>query len=93
MSARERRAWAGRLSLAEDRSSPLLEQPADAAIVLLGDDYFDACASTGGLAGRRADSRALRRAHGAAHASRPQRLIRSFSMSRTPGGSPAALSG
>jgi hypothetical protein len=51
MSARERRAWAGRLALAESVKQ-LLEKPADAAIVLLGDDYFTACAPTGHLPAR-----------------------------------------
>ena len=50
MSARERRAWAGRLELAESVSK-LLEQPADLAVVLLGDNYFDACAPTGRFPG------------------------------------------
>lgn len=42
MPARERRAWAGRLSLAEHVGSALARE-CDAAIVLMGDDYFDAC--------------------------------------------------
>jgi hypothetical protein len=48
MSAPERREWAVRLGLA-DSVSQLLEQRADAAIVLLGEDYFSACAPTGEL--------------------------------------------
>jgi hypothetical protein len=48
MSARERREWAGRLRLAESVGG-LLEQPADAMVVLLGDDYFSACVPTGRL--------------------------------------------
>lgn len=51
MSVQERRAWAGRLELAESVSE-LLEQPADLAVVLLGDDYFNACAPTGRFPGR-----------------------------------------
>jgi hypothetical protein len=51
MSVRERREWAGHLSLAESVER-FLDQPADAAIVLLGDDYFTACAPTGQLPGR-----------------------------------------
>jgi hypothetical protein len=50
MSVHERRAWAGRLALAESVSR-LLEQPADAAIVMLGSGYFNACAPTGELTG------------------------------------------
>ena len=50
MSVRERREWAGRLALAESVGQ-LLGRPADAAIVLLGDDYFNACAPTGQLPG------------------------------------------
>ena len=46
MRRRERREWAGRLALAESFSR-LLKRPADATIVLLGDDYFNACAPTG----------------------------------------------
>lgn len=48
MSARERREWAGRLGL-EAAVRELLELRADAAIVLLGDDYFDACGLPGDL--------------------------------------------
>lgn len=51
MSTRERRDWADRLALAESVGQ-LLEQPSDAAIVLLGDDYFNACAPTGQLPAR-----------------------------------------
>jgi hypothetical protein len=50
MSARERRQWAGHLALAGSVSR-LLQQPADAVIVLLGDDYFDACVPAGRVAG------------------------------------------
>ena len=46
MSVRERREWAGRLALA-DSVRQSLEKPADAAIVLLGEDYFSACVPTG----------------------------------------------
>jgi hypothetical protein len=42
MPARERREWAGRLLLAEQVGAAL-ERATDAAIVLMGDDYFDAC--------------------------------------------------
>jgi hypothetical protein len=48
MSAPERRAWASHLGLAESVVQ-LLEQPADATILLLGDDYFSACIPTGEL--------------------------------------------
>jgi len=50
MSSRERREWARHLALAESVGG-LLEQPADAAIVLLGDDYFNACVPTGQFPG------------------------------------------
>lgn len=46
MSARERRAWAGQLSLA-DHVAATLERQNDATAVLLGDDYFDACGIDG----------------------------------------------
>lgn len=49
MSTRQRRHWAGRLGL-ETAVKGVLEQTADAAIVLLGDDYFDACGLPGNLA-------------------------------------------
>jgi hypothetical protein len=49
MSSRERRAWAERLSL-EASVKECLAHTADAAIVLLGHDYFSACALTGELA-------------------------------------------
>jgi hypothetical protein len=49
VSVRERRQWAERLGLAASVDR-LLKQPADAAIVLLGDDYFNACVPTGRLA-------------------------------------------
>jgi hypothetical protein len=48
MSAGERRAWADCLGL-EAAVKGLLERTADAAIVLLGDDYLDACALTSEL--------------------------------------------
>ena len=48
MSVRERREAAGRLALAESVNR-LLEQRGDAAIVLLGNDYFTACVPTGRL--------------------------------------------
>jgi hypothetical protein len=51
MPARERRAWASRLALVES-VRVFLERPADAAIVLLGDDYLGACAPTRQLPGR-----------------------------------------
>ena len=46
MSSRERREWARHLALAESVGG-LLERPADTVIVLLGDDYFNACVPTG----------------------------------------------
>jgi hypothetical protein len=42
MPARERRAWARRLALAEQVESALIRE-SDAAVVLMGDDYIDAC--------------------------------------------------
>lgn len=42
MSARERRAWAGKLSLV-DEVSAALECQADAIVMLMGEDYLDAC--------------------------------------------------
>ena len=42
MSARERREWAGKLSLVDEVSAALARH-ADASIVLMGEDYFDAC--------------------------------------------------
>ena len=42
MSARERRAWAGRLSLGEQVAGALVRE-GDVAIVLMGEDYVDAC--------------------------------------------------
>jgi hypothetical protein len=50
MSSRERRDWARHLALPESVGG-LLEQSADAAIVLLGDDYFNACVPTGQFPG------------------------------------------
>jgi hypothetical protein len=48
MSMRERREWAGHLAL-EESVNRLLVRTADAAIVLLGDDYFSACVRMGKL--------------------------------------------
>lgn len=46
MPASERRAWAGRLLLAEQVNAALSRQ-SDVAVVLMGDDYFDACRIVG----------------------------------------------
>ena len=54
----EARAWAMQLNLAA-RRAPLLAQPYDLGLVLLGDDYLDALASTRRQA-RRSDDPVLR---------------------------------
>jgi hypothetical protein len=46
MPAHERRAWAGHLSLAKQVDAVLVRQ-SDVAVVLMGDDYFDACQLSG----------------------------------------------
>lgn len=42
MPARARRSWAARLALADDVAA-LLQRKSDLTVVLMGDDYFDAC--------------------------------------------------